>query len=146
MVAECRTNSQLAKRIAEIYKQLDLQIRQSAHLAGMCNACGKCCDFESFDHKLFVTAPELMYLAAKLGAENIKPMTTGRCPYNVNGRCSIYEHRFSGCRIFFCKGDKDFQSKLSENVSKEFKSLCTDFQIPYSYTDLATALNGFSAG
>lgn len=142
MVAECETNSQLAKRVAEIYNRLNSQIRQSA---GACSTCGKCCDFESFDHKLFVTTPELRYLVASLGAENMKPMTTGRCPYNIEGKCGIYEHRFSGCRIFCCKGDKDFQGELSESALKQFKSLCTEFQIPYRYTDLATALNDFSA-
>ena len=88
-----------------------------------------------------------MYLAANLDAENVKPMTTGRgstslttgCPYNIEGKCSVYEHRFSGCRIFSCKGDTDFQSRLSERALKKFKSLCTDLQIPYRYTDLATA-------
>lgn len=138
-------SDRILKKVAEIYERLDSQIRQSAHLAGMCNACGRCCDFADFDHTLFITAPELIYLAAKLGAENIKPMATGRCPYNIDGKCSIYEHRFSGCRIFFCKADKDFQSELSESVLKEFKSLCTEFQIPYRYTDLADALNNFSA-
>lgn len=146
MVAEYQTNNQLVKKVAEIYNRLDSQIRQSAQLAGICDACGKCCDFDNFDHKLFITTPELTYLAAILGAENIKPMTNGRCPYNVKGKCSIYEHRFSVCRIFFCKADKDTQSKLSESALKEFKSLCTEFRIPYRYMDLATALNNFPAG
>jgi len=134
------------KKVAEIYKQLDSRIRQSIQLAGMCSACGQCCDFKNFDHKLFVTEPELIYLAASLSSENIKPMKTGRCPYNVEDKCSIYEHRFSGCRIFCCKGDKDFQSRLSEDTLKEFKALCTEFHIPYRYIDLATALNNFSTG
>jgi Fe-S-cluster containining protein len=113
-------------------------------LTGQCYTCGKCCDFGKFGHRLFITTPELMYLAANLGEENIKPMTTGLCPYNVSGKCSIYELRFSGCRIFFCKGDKDFQGGLSEKTLKKFKLLCREFQIPYCYTDLASALNGFS--
>jgi Fe-S-cluster containining protein len=145
MVAECKTNSQLLKRVAEIYEWLDLRISESIHLAGICGTCGKCCDFESFDHRLFVTTPELIYLAANLAAENVRPMTTSRCPYNIKGKCSVYEHRFSGCRIFFCKGDSDFQNELSESALKKFKSLCTDLQIPYRYTDLATALNSFTA-
>lgn len=144
MVAEYETNSQPLKRVAEIYKWLDSQIRKSVHLAGICDACGKCCDFAQFDHRLFVTTPELMYLAAYLGAENVKPATTGRCPYNVKGKCSVYEHRFSGCRIFSCKGDTDFQSRLSESAVKKFKAICEQFQIPYRYTDLATAMDGFS--
>jgi Fe-S-cluster containining protein len=144
MVAGCRTNSQLLKRVAKIYKWLDLQIRESVHLAGICDACGKCCDFSKFDHRLFVTTPELMYLAANLGTESVKPKKTSRCPYNIGGKCSVYEYRFSGCRVFFCKGDTDFQSGLSERALKKFKSLCQEFQIPYCYTDLSTALNGFT--
>jgi Fe-S-cluster containining protein len=177
MVAEYETNSQLIKKVAEIYKWLDSQISNNSDLAGVCSACGKCCDFSKFDHRLFVTTPELMYLAANLDAaltaetaesaekkekdknkikrsDNTKNLGVlcelggkrkmSLCPYNIDGKCSVYEHRFSGCRIFFCKGDADFQSRLSERALREFKSLCTNLQIPYRYTDLATAVNGFS--
>jgi len=85
-----------------------------------------------------------MYLTANLGAENIKPMPTSRCPYNIGGRCTVYEYRFAGCRIFCCNGDADFQSRLSESALKKLKSVCTEFQIPYRYTDLASALNSFA--
>ncbi len=146
MVAECRTNSLLLKRVAEIYDWLTLQRRESVHLAGLCEACGRCCDLDSFDHRLFVTTPEMMYLAANLGAKNIKPMPTGRCPYNVANKCRIYKYRFAGCRIFCCGADADFQSRLSESVLARFKSICTEFQIRYRYTDLASALNGFVGG
>jgi hypothetical protein len=145
MVAGGKTNSQLLKRVAEIYKWLDSQISNNSDLAGTCSACGKCCDFAQVDHRLFVTTPELMYLTANLGAENIQPMTTSRCPYHSGGKCSIYGNRFSGCRIFCCKADADFQSRLSESALKKLKLLCTEFQIPYHYTDLASALNGFVA-
>jgi len=141
MVVRQRANNRLLKRVAEIYDWLDLQICESIHLAGVCDACGRCCDFAQLDHRLFVTTPELMYLAANLCDENIKPETGSRCPYNVGGQCTIYEYRFAGCRIFCCKADADFQSRLSESALKKFKSLCTEFQIPYRYTDLATALN-----
>jgi len=142
MVVEIKESRQLLAKVAEIYAWLDCQIQESANLSGKCNACGKCCDFEGFDHHLFVTPPEIIYLAVNLGAKNIKPMRTSRCPYNIDGKCSIYEHRFAGCRIFCCKADQDFQSKLSESVLKRFKSLCTQFQIPYRYSDLPAALNG----
>ncbi len=149
MVAGCRTSSRLLERVAEIYDWLDLQIRDYADLAGACDVCGKCCNFagpapateQGFDHRLFVTTPELMYLTANLGTENVKPMTTNRCPYNIGGKCTVYEYRFAGCRIFCCKGNTDFQSRLSESTLKKLKSICTEFQIPYRYTDLATALN-----
>jgi len=142
-------HNQILEKVAEIYNHLDLQIRNSGDLAGRCSACGKCCNFtgsapasgQGFDHRLFVTTPELMYLTANIGTENLKPMPTGRCPYNIRGKCSIYEYRFAGCRIFFCNSSPDFQSRLSESAIKKFKSICTEFQIPYRYRDLAGALN-----
>jgi Fe-S-cluster containining protein len=127
--------------VAAVYRWLDGRLRLHGDLTGLCESCGRCCDFDSFDHRLFVTPPELMYLAAHLGRENIRPMEAGRCPYNVGGRCDIYEHRFAGCRIFCCNGDSDVQSELSESALERLKSLCTELEIPYRYTDLATGLN-----
>ncbi|HEC03068.1 MAG TPA: hypothetical protein ENI81_05970 [Phycisphaerales bacterium] len=144
MVAGHRTDSRLLERVAEIYAWLESQISRSSGLAGGCRACGDCCDFDAFDHRLFITPPELIYLAENLGPETIKPMTAGRCPYNVDGKCGVYEHRFAGCRIFHCKGNADFQSELSESVLARLKSTCTEFQIPYCYLDLRTALNTFA--
>ena len=144
MVAGYELNHQLLKRVAEIYDWVGLQVHDNSDLAGVCNGCGKCCDFESFDHRLFVTPPELMYLAVNLDTENVKPMPTSRCPYNIGGKCTVYEYRFAGCRIFCCRADTDFQSRLSESALKKFKSICTEFRIPYRYNDLPTALNRFA--
>ena len=141
MVDRSGPTNKLLKRVAEIYEWLDQQVRDNSDLAGVCDVCGKCCDFEYFDHRLFVTPPELMYLAANLCDEKLKAMPTSRCPYHLDGKCAIHEYRFAGCRIFSCKGDADFQSRLSESTLKKLKSLCTEFQIAYHYTDLATALN-----
>ncbi len=143
MVAGTGAKNQLLNKVAEIYEWLDEQIRLSDDLVVRCDGCGRCCDFESFDHRLFVTPPELMYLAANLGAEKHKAMPSSRCPYNIAGRCTIYEYRFAGCRIFCCKGDTDFQNILSESALEKFKSLCNEFQIGYRYSELATALNSF---
>lgn len=138
-----QSNSRLIKEVAEIYGRLDSQIKNNDK-AGRCDACGRCCDFGNFDHRLFVTPPEVIYLAASLGKQNLEPMPTNICPYNIDGKCSVYEYRFASCRIFCCNGDKEFQSELSESVLKKFKSICEEFGIDYRYTDLATALNNFA--
>lgn len=144
MVAGSEISRRQLERVAEVYKWLELQVCSGGEMAGECRSCGDCCDFEGFDHRLFVTPPELMYLAANLGAEGIKPMPSNRCPYNLDGKCAIYKYRFCGCRIFCCNGDADFQSRLSEQALKKLKSICTEFQIPYRYTDLAAALNNLA--
>jgi len=141
MVAQSAIKGLVLDRVAKVYERLDSQIRRRSHLAGVCDGCGRCCDFAEFDHRLFVTPPELMYLAVHLGTEGLNPMPTGRCPYNVAGKCSVYRHRFAGCRIFCCKGDADFQSRLSESALKRFKAICEESQIRYLYVDLPTALN-----
>ncbi len=143
-MADCEIDSWLVEEVAEIYRWLDGQVRRHREAAGVCRACGECCDLDAFDHRLFVTPPERMYLAAQLGAANIKPMPESRCPYNLDGRCDVYEHRFAGCRIFCCNGDADFQSSLSESALERLKSLCTESHIPYRYTDLAAGLNGLA--
>jgi hypothetical protein len=145
MVAGSKAKSELLNKVAEVYDWLEAQIQLSDEGGGRCDNCGRCCDFEAFDHRLFVTPPELMYLAANLGAENVKPMPDSRCPYHLICQCTIYKYRFAGCRIFSCKDDADFQSRLSESVLKKFKLICTEFNIPYRYTDLATALNGYAS-
>ncbi|KPK39541.1 MAG: hypothetical protein AMJ65_11400 [Phycisphaerae bacterium SG8_4] len=141
MVAAYRADNRLIDRVAEIYDWLDSQIRRGGSVAGACKCCGNCCDFDSYDHRLFVTLPELMYLTVSLGTEKIKAMPAGRCPYNIDGKCGIHEHRFAGCRIFCCSGDAAFQSELSEAVLAKLKSVCAEFRIPYRYVDLARALN-----
>ena len=143
MVAGSKAKSELLNRVVEVYDWLDEQIRFADGLGGRCDSCGRCCDFGDFDHRLFVTPPELMYLAANLGAENVKPMPDSRCPYHLICECTVYKYRFAGCRIFSCKDDADFQSRLSESALKRFKSICMEFEIPYCYTDLASALNGY---
>lgn len=137
-------NGQLLKKVAEVYDWLDLEVQHHDDVAVVCDACGKCCDFDGFDHRLFVTPPELMYLAVNLVSENVKPMPGSRCPYNIGDKCTVYEYRFAGCRIFCCKADTNFQSRLSEWALKEFKSVCAEFRIPYRYEDLPTALNRFA--
>ncbi len=138
MVAE---NTKLLQKVAAIYDWLDEQICSNVNLAGHCDACGRCCDFEAFGHRLFVTPPELIYLAENLEGRNLRQMHTSRCPYNNEGKCTIYEYRFTGCRIFCCRGDADFQSRLSESALAKLKSICTELQVPYLYLPLNLALS-----
>ena len=74
----------------------------------------------------------------------LKKMSTDCCPYNSSGKCTVYNFRFSSCRIFCCNADKDFQVTLSESAIKKLKSICQKFEIPYNYTDLKTALENFN--
>lgn len=134
----------IVDKVDDIYVWLDNYLKEHSEFIGSCEICGRCCDFEKYDHHLFVTSPEIEYLIGKLGKQNIKKMTNGRCPYNIKGFCSIHENRFAGCRIFNCRGDKEFQSKLTEQTLKKLKSLCNEFGFPYCYVNLPNAINGIA--
>jgi len=142
MVERQKVNSELIQDVKEIYDWLNSQIENN--IPEKCDACGQCCDFITYDHRLYVTIIEIIYLAAKLNVDNLKQMKTGLCPYNEEGKCTVHEHRFSGCRIFNCKANSDIQNELSETALKKFKALCEKYQIPYRYMDLAYALNELS--
>lgn len=134
-----RRNEKIIARVSGIYNWIEQQLTNK-EIAGQCAACGKCCDFGQYDHRLYVTMPELIYFVGKLGPANIKQMVGGRCCYQIGGKCSVYAHRFSGCRIFCCKGNAAFQSELTEAVIKKFKAICAELQISYRYLELPVAL------
>jgi Fe-S-cluster containining protein len=146
MVGEPQGQDRLIQEVAAIYEWIDTRQRQEPARAGRCKACGACCDFVAYDHRLFVTAPELAYLAARLGVRELKLMPTGRCPYQEGTNCTAHENRFAGCRVFCCQGDPDFQSELSEEALRRLKVLGEELRVPYRYQDLAVALAGFNCG
>jgi hypothetical protein len=123
------------EKVRQLYNWIDHQLESS----GACGACGRCCDFENFGHKLYITSVELKYFAERM-PDNLKPMTTGICPYRIDGKCSVYEYRFAGCRIFACGRDETLQSDIMEQSLKKLKQIGTEFNIPYNYTDLKIAL------
>ncbi len=151
MVGTPERQRQILEEVARLYGWIEEQLAQDAKRSGRCAACGACCDFPAYDHRLYVTPPELLYLAHNIerarhasSLHHLARMTTGRCPYQENGKCSVHAHRFSGCRIFCCKGDAGFQSDLSEAVVRRLKDLCKRFEIPYHYVELGAALAAFS--
>ena len=131
------TESHIVDAVAEIYTWIDSQVADFVP----CKACGKCCDFEAYDHRLFITTPELLFFAHRMSPEPIKPMTTGQCPYNIDKKCTVHPHRFAACRIFSCTGDVDAQNRLSEAAVAKLKSICEQSNIPYQYVDLKAALS-----
>ena len=130
----------IVARVAELYAWIDQAIQEQETSGPSCRACGQCCDFEAYDHRLFVTTPELIFFQLQLN-EPVKSMTTGRCPYQEQKKCSVYEIRFLGCRIYGCRRSLSFQTELTEAALQRIRELCEEFDFSYQYVDLATALS-----
>ena len=129
-------DSQIIQKVDAIYQWLEGEL---AHLFQSCQACGNCCDFESFGHRLYITTPELLYFEHH-AVSPIKVMNAGVCPYRIDGKCSVYPYRFVGCRIFTCQGDAEKESKMCEQAIKKLKALCDGHEIDYHYVCLKTGL------
>lgn len=156
-----QTNPQIIQEVRDIYQWLDTQL---AGLDRSCRACGQCCDFETFGHRLYVTTPELIYFVASLTKRGQTPFTLngpikrgqepfilampgGVCPYRIEGKCSVYPYRFSGCRIFTCGGsDTEQENALCEQAIRKFKDLCHRHKLPYHYVYLKAGLEMLREG
>lgn len=133
----------LLAQMETLYQTLEAKLADLAP-PDDCSACGRCCDFEAFGHRLYLTTPEWLFFAHRLGTPP-KPMTDGVCPYRIDGKCSVYPLRFAGCRIFQCKGRHADQSDLTEATLAQLKQLCQQHNVPYYYMDLKTALKNETA-
>ena len=131
---------QLKNKMAELYDWLDKQIATNID-SSSCVACGDCCDFEKFGHRIYVTSLEAAYLKDNLMEEKLKAPVKGGCPYKVDNKCSMRDFRFGPCRIFFCKADSEFQNQLSEDFLKQIKQLCQQFNFEYTYSNLPDAIS-----
>ncbi len=132
-----KTARKVEKAVKSLYEQLDEQAADDS----ICKACGKCCDFERYGHRLFITTPELVYFQRCVEPDKRIPMEYDVCPYMSKGKCTVHQHRFAGCRIFFCGADSAKQSELSEKAVRQFKEICKENDLPYEYIDLKEALN-----
>ncbi|MBN1816489.1 MAG: YkgJ family cysteine cluster protein [Sedimentisphaerales bacterium] len=141
------TNNRIVQEVEAVYQWIDRQIGVLAcSIQDGCMVCGKCCDFETYDHRLFVTTPEIVYFSARMDQDEMRIMTGGVCPYLYGGKCSVHNHRFAGCRIFLCKESlsSQQQAQLSEESLRRFKGICQTYDLPYRYGDLKTALSWFT--
>ena len=137
-----KIDSQIIDAVSDIYRWADEQV---ARFDRSCKACGDCCDFEAFGHRLYVTGSELLHFQHFIGPE-IKEMTACVCPYRIDGKCSVYPYRFSGCRIFACGGNSEQENRLSEQAISKFKAMCTEHEIGYRYVYLKTGLDMLRQG
>ena len=127
----------ILQEVQQVYDWLGEQIQA---MKPSCRACGTCCDFDAYGHRLYITTPEMLYFLHTIEKE-MRFMTDGVCPYREGGRCGAYACRFAACRIFYCTGDTRRQHELSELAVQRFKQICVQNELSYRYIDLKHALS-----
>lgn len=122
----------------------------------VCKASGRCCKFEAYGHRMYVTAAEAAYFAAT----RVQPVAEGRdagvkvslpqffgqakpagCPYQVEGMCTAREARPLGCRVYFCdENAQAWQGEVYEKYHARLKALHEELGVEYRYMEWRAAL------
>ena len=129
-----RDDVRILAQMHELYLNLDNTI---AAAAAQCDNCGKCCDFGSFGHRLYVTTLEILYFLNGRNPNKLQSIPKGRCPYQLPTGCDMRNHRPAGCRIFYCNSlDADYQNELTEQVLNRLRQMHQSLGAVYYYADL----------
>jgi Fe-S-cluster containining protein len=127
--------------VRDLYARLQAQIDERKPI---CIASGRCCRFEEYGHRLYVTTIELAAFLNQL-QQTIPPPTLtsqpGGCPFQIGKLCGVHAIRPFGCRVFFCDPTAEsWQNEQYEQFHAELKRLHEELAIPYFYVEWRQAL------
>jgi Fe-S-cluster containining protein len=132
--------------IDEIYRDLAVEIEKRRPI---CIVSGRCCRFDEFGHRLYVTTAELAVFWSdferleKSAAlrESIAKWDGKGCPFQVAKMCGVHALRPFGCRVFFCDATStQWQNEAYELFHARLKRLHQDLEVPYFYVEWREAM------
>lgn len=105
----------------------------------VCDQSGRCCKFEQWGHRLYVTGLEAAYLLARIE----RPLSlsaiasareAGGCPFQKALLCSVHPIRPLGCRVYYCDATaQEWQKDLCERMLDEVKAIHDRHGLGYRY-------------
>jgi Fe-S-cluster containining protein len=126
------------QEIAAIYADFE---RDRAIVRPRCDASGRCCRFESYGHRLFITTIEMAAFARSVAVQSDPTWDGTGCPYQLAGRCDAHAARPFGCRVYFCdESTTDWQQAQYERMHERLRSLHERHGVPYLYVEWREAL------
>jgi Fe-S-cluster containining protein len=131
-VMEASAKPEVVAAVGRVYA--DLQTRIDARRP-LCVMSGRCCHFEDFGHRLYVTTIELAAFVAELKGV-VGERREGGCAFQKGKVCRVHAIRPMGCRIFFCDSTaQEWQKEVYEEFHGRFKELHSELSIPYAYVE-----------
>lgn len=140
----------VSERLEAIYGMIADQV--SAHVP-VCVASGRCCNFESYGHRLYVTGLEAAWCIQQLGPEHpeLSPAAVadavrrGGCPFQIGTLCGVHAIKPVGCRTYFCDPRAEgWKEALTERAHGMVKDLHEASSIPYRYMEWRAMLSLFA--
>lgn len=132
--------------VERVYADLAAEV---AKRRPVCVVSGRCCRFEDYGHRLFVTTAELAAFVHGLESTSRTPAIgaslrawdgTG-CPFQVARLCGVHALRPFGCRVFFCdETATQWQNEAYEVFHARLKRLHEELGLEYFYVEWRQAL------
>jgi len=134
---------EVAEAIERLYAELQLEIDARRPL---CVISGRCCKFDEYGHRLYVTTLELATFMRRRAGTPVPEFTDpGSCPFQSNKLCGVHAIRPFGCRMFFCDATAaDWQQAAYERYHAKLKQLHEELAVPYAYVEWRVALGMLS--
>jgi Fe-S-cluster containining protein len=136
-VSAASTRPEVREEIRALYADLQIEIDRRRPL---CVMSGRCCRFDEYGHRLYVTTAELAAFMADLAELEPVPAGSGGgsggCPFQTGKICRVHLIRPMGCRLFFCDPTAtQWQQAVYERFHARLKKLHQALAIPYSYVE-----------
>ena len=113
-----------------------------------CWLSGKCCNFDAYGHRLYVTALEVAWVLLQVGPRaDAQPQASGDgCVFQVGKMCGVHAVRPLGCRVFFCEqGTQQWQQDLYESMLARLRTLHDGHGVEYRYLEWRAGLTAARA-
>ncbi len=140
----------VAARDPQISGELELVYqhiaREVARRTPVCNQTGRCCNFEAWGHRLYVTGLEAAYLLSRLARsltldDIAGARAAGGCPFQEALLCTVHGVRPLGCRVYYCDSSAGaWQEGLTERMLGEVRAIHDRHEVPYQYAEWRAVL------
>lgn len=140
-VLDAAERRDMRERVEGIYAEFQREVDQRRP---RCDASGRCCRFQEYGHRLYVTTIELAAFVHAVRLRASQPVggqRGGVCPFQIESLCSVHTIRPFGCRVFFCDPTAgEWQNEQYERFHAALRRLHEELDVPYRYLEWLSAL------
>lgn len=137
-VAAAADREEVVRAVREVYAEIQAAVDERKP---PCEMSGRCCRFEEYGHRLYVTTIELAAFVATHSGTPAPAWDGTGCPFQQARLCTVHTIRPFGCRIFFCDPTStEWQNQAYERFHAQLKDLHERLNVPYFYVEWRQAL------
>jgi Fe-S-cluster containining protein len=145
-VHEAARRQEVRAAVKAVYRDLAAEVEERRPV---CVVSGRCCRFEEYGHRLYVTTMELAAFVHGLEATSrgealstsMNQWNGAGCPFQISKLCGVHAIRPFGCRIYFCDPTSTrWQQDAYELFHARLKRLHEELDVPYYYVEWRQAL------